>query len=120
MLTATPSLHSSPCAGFGSLPTQGGHASAQPEWPAARRHGQDGHLPPAARPRAAAVRLLLLFACVLAIDGPLPALAAGVGATQPSLTADGIRLLGGTIRTMAANEQLDAHKNAVTIRLNTL
>ena len=40
--------------------------------------------------------------------------------TFQEVTADGIRLLGGTIRTMAANEQLDAHKNAVTIRLNTL
>lgn len=40
--------------------------------------------------------------------------------TFQEITADGIRLLGGTIRTMAANEQLDAHKNAVTIRLNTL
>ena len=40
--------------------------------------------------------------------------------TFQEITADGIRLLGGTIWTMAANEQLDAHKNAVTIRLNTL
>lgn len=40
--------------------------------------------------------------------------------TFQEITADGIKQLGGTIRTMAANEQLDAHKNAVTIRLNTL
>ena len=40
--------------------------------------------------------------------------------TFQEITADGIRQLGGTIQTMAANEQLDAHRNAVTIRLNTL
>ena len=40
--------------------------------------------------------------------------------TFQEITASGIKLLGNTIRTMAANEQLDAHKNAVTIRLNTL
>ena len=40
--------------------------------------------------------------------------------TFQEITADGIKQLGGTIQTMAANEQLDAHKNAVTIRLNTL
>ncbi len=40
--------------------------------------------------------------------------------TFQEITADGIKQLGGTIRTMAANEKLDAHKNAVTIRLNTL
>jgi histidinol dehydrogenase len=28
--------------------------------------------------------------------------------------------LGSTIQTMAANEHLDAHRNAVTIRLNTI
>ena len=40
--------------------------------------------------------------------------------TFQEITADGIRQLGGTIQTMAANEQLEAHRNAVTIRLNTL
>ena len=40
--------------------------------------------------------------------------------TFQEITADGIKRLGETIRTMAANEQLDAHKNAVTIRLKTL
>ena len=40
--------------------------------------------------------------------------------TFQEITADGIKQLGGTIQAMAANEQLDAHKNAVTIRLNTL
>lgn len=40
--------------------------------------------------------------------------------TFQEITASGIKLLGNTIRTMAANEQLDAHKNAVTMRLNTL
>lgn len=40
--------------------------------------------------------------------------------TFQEITASGIKLLGDTIQTMAANEQLDAHKNAVTIRLNTL
>lgn len=40
--------------------------------------------------------------------------------TFQEITSDGIKQLGGTIQTMAANEQLDAHKNAVTIRLNTL
>ena len=40
--------------------------------------------------------------------------------TFQEITADGIRDLGDTIRTMAANERLEAHRNAVTIRLNTL
>ena len=40
--------------------------------------------------------------------------------TFQEITASGIKLLGNTIQTMAANEQLDANKNAVTIRLNTL
>lgn len=40
--------------------------------------------------------------------------------TFQEITADGIRALGDTIRTMAANERLEAHRNAVTIRLNTL
>lgn len=40
--------------------------------------------------------------------------------TFQEVTADGIRQLGETIRTMAANEQLEAHRNAVTVRLNSL
>ena len=40
--------------------------------------------------------------------------------TFQEITSDGIRALGSTIQTMAANEQLDAHRNAVTIRLNTI
>lgn len=40
--------------------------------------------------------------------------------TFQEITAEGIKNLGGTIQTMAANEQLDAHRNAVTIRLNTI
>lgn len=40
--------------------------------------------------------------------------------TFQKITAEGIAQLGDTIRTMAANEQLEAHKNAVTVRLNTL
>lgn len=40
--------------------------------------------------------------------------------TFQEITADGIRQLGGTIQEMAANEQLDAHRNAVTIRLQSL
>jgi histidinol dehydrogenase len=40
--------------------------------------------------------------------------------TFQEITAEGIKGLGKTIQTMAANEQLDAHKNAVTVRLNTL
>ncbi len=40
--------------------------------------------------------------------------------TFQELSADGIRTIGETIQVMAANEQLDAHKNAVTVRLNTL
>ena len=40
--------------------------------------------------------------------------------TFQEISSDGIRALGGTIQTMAANEQLDAHRNAVTIRLNTI
>ncbi len=37
--------------------------------------------------------------------------------TFQEITREGIRLLQPTIETMAANEQLEAHKNAVTIRL---
>lgn len=40
--------------------------------------------------------------------------------TFQEITADGIRNLGDTIRVMAANEKLEAHQNAVTVRLNTL
>lgn len=38
--------------------------------------------------------------------------------TYQKITAEGISLLGPTIEIMAANEQLEAHKNAVTLRLN--
>ncbi len=40
--------------------------------------------------------------------------------TFQEITSDGIRNLGETIRVMAANEQLEAHRNAVTVRLNAL
>ena len=40
--------------------------------------------------------------------------------TFQEITAAGIKNLGGTIQTMAGNEQLDAHRNAVTIRLKTI
>lgn len=40
--------------------------------------------------------------------------------TFQEITQDGLRLLGPVIEVMAANEQLDAHKNAVTVRLATL
>lgn len=40
--------------------------------------------------------------------------------TFQEITPDGIRRLGSVIQTMAANEQLDAHRNAVTIRINAL
>ena len=40
--------------------------------------------------------------------------------TFQELSADGIRAIGETIQVMAANEQLEAHKQAVTVRLNTL
>lgn len=40
--------------------------------------------------------------------------------TFQEITADGICALGPVIQEMAANEQLEAHRNAVTIRLNTL
>lgn len=38
--------------------------------------------------------------------------------TFQEITREGIRALGPTIRTMAAAEHLDAHKNAVTVRLD--
>lgn len=40
--------------------------------------------------------------------------------TFQEITAEGIKNLGETIQVMAGNEQLDAHRNAVTIRLNTI
>lgn len=40
--------------------------------------------------------------------------------TFQEITAEGIKQLGETIQVMAGNEQLDAHRNAVTIRLNTI
>ncbi|WP_455628104.1 histidinol dehydrogenase [Parabacteroides chinchillae] len=40
--------------------------------------------------------------------------------TFQEITSEGIRNLGGAIQTMAANELLDAHRNAVTVRLKTL
>ena len=39
--------------------------------------------------------------------------------TFQEITSEGIRNLGGAIQTMAANELLDAHRNAVTVRLKT-
>ena len=40
--------------------------------------------------------------------------------TFQEINAAGIRNLGPTIEVMAAAEHLDAHKNAVTLRLNSL
>ncbi|MBP5715720.1 MAG: histidinol dehydrogenase, partial [Bacteroidales bacterium] len=40
--------------------------------------------------------------------------------TFQELSADGLRSLGPIIEVMAQNEQLDAHKNAVTVRLRAL
>lgn len=40
--------------------------------------------------------------------------------TFQEITPEGIKNLGHTIEVMAANEQLDAHRNAVTVRLNSL
>jgi histidinol dehydrogenase len=40
--------------------------------------------------------------------------------TFQKLSAEGIKNLGPTVEVMAENEQLQAHKNAVTVRLNTL
>lgn len=40
--------------------------------------------------------------------------------TFQEITVEGIKSLGGTIQVMAGNEQLDAHRNAVTIRLKTI
>ena len=40
--------------------------------------------------------------------------------TFQEITSDGIKTLGSTIQTMAAGEQLDAHRNAVTVRIESL
>jgi histidinol dehydrogenase len=40
--------------------------------------------------------------------------------TFQEITPEGIKQLGDTIRVMAANEALDAHRNAVTVRLETI
>jgi histidinol dehydrogenase len=40
--------------------------------------------------------------------------------TYQKITPEGLNTLGPVVEVMAANEQLDAHKNAVTIRLNYL
>jgi histidinol dehydrogenase len=40
--------------------------------------------------------------------------------TYQKITAEGLKLLGPVVEVMAANELLEAHKNAVTIRLNYL
>ncbi|MCD8236723.1 MAG: histidinol dehydrogenase [Prevotellaceae bacterium] len=40
--------------------------------------------------------------------------------TFQELTAEGIRSIGRTVEIMAGNEQLDAHKNAMTVRLETV
>lgn len=40
--------------------------------------------------------------------------------TFQEITPEGIKNVGDTIRVMAANEQLDAHRNAVTVRLESL
>lgn len=40
--------------------------------------------------------------------------------TYQKITQEGLKSLGPVVEIMAANEQLDAHKNAVTIRLNHL
>jgi len=40
--------------------------------------------------------------------------------TFQELTAEGIRSIGKAVEIMAENEQLDAHKNAMTVRINSL
>lgn len=40
--------------------------------------------------------------------------------TFQEITSEGIKQLGSTIQVMAANERLDAHRNAVTVRLKTI
>jgi histidinol dehydrogenase len=40
--------------------------------------------------------------------------------TYQKLTPAGLQVIGAAVETMAAAEGLDAHKNAITIRLQTL
>lgn len=40
--------------------------------------------------------------------------------TFQELTSEGVRRIGSAVEIMAANEQLDAHRNAMTVRLNSL
>ncbi len=40
--------------------------------------------------------------------------------TYQKLSAEGLQAIGGIVETMATHEQLDAHRNAVTIRLNAI
>lgn len=40
--------------------------------------------------------------------------------TFQHLTADGIRSIGHAVELMAEAEQLDAHKNAMTVRINSI
>lgn len=40
--------------------------------------------------------------------------------TFQKLTEEGIEAIGPSVEIMAANEQLDAHKNAVTVRLESI
>jgi histidinol dehydrogenase len=40
--------------------------------------------------------------------------------TFQELTHEGIRSIGRAVEVMAANEQLDAHKNAMTVRIQSL
>ena len=40
--------------------------------------------------------------------------------TFQHLTEEGVRSIGRAVELMAENEQLDAHKNAMTVRLNSL
>lgn len=40
--------------------------------------------------------------------------------TFQEITSEGLRVIGSTIEVMAANEHLDAHKNAVTVRLSNI
>ncbi|HEX7584777.1 MAG TPA: histidinol dehydrogenase [Prolixibacteraceae bacterium] len=40
--------------------------------------------------------------------------------TFQKITPEGMKILGPVIETMAAAEELEAHKNAVTLRLNEI
>lgn len=40
--------------------------------------------------------------------------------TYQEITPEGLRVLGPVVETMAATEQLEAHKNAVSLRLKSL